>query len=642
MIDRRNFLGSIAAGASWTASAESSWGRADAPAVVVADAGQPRLTIVARGVKDGVDELQKILRRMSGAEFKIAAEPDKAGSLFVGLAADFPDLKVDKPDELGDEGFLLKTDGTHLRLVGNKPLGVQHAIATFLLKLGCRWFFPGAVWEVIPQRKTIEVRFNERQVPSFSLGRHIHYGFGAFGPCARDLEEWNRHNRMGGPIPVGMGHTWFGLDHVKDFAAHPEWFALVDGKRKASKPCYSHPDVIKQGIRHALDKAAGGAKLVSLSPPDGLGYCECERCRAVCRGGKTYEKHLSTFARRPDGVEVSVASETVFGFVNAVAEAVAAKYADTYVGCMAYSAYAHPPSFKLNPRVLVQVTTAYRRTDLTLEQHLSTLRERGCQADLREYFSVYQWDWDAKPPEGRLAPAKMLPAFRSYHENGVRCINAESSNNWAPRGLSYYLASCVMWDTKCDVESLLRDFYTAAFGPAADALKSFYRHWYGAALDSAQAPDSETGERAEALVPRDKLRELFKDLDTAARLTKDHRDYQARVDHLRMYVHYLVLRQQTTDAGAGKNLDANKEAILRAIRAETEFAGRLTFTNMIHSRPVLGKAFLRRFKKFEALLKDVPEARKENAGWRALGKPPTHAELEDLWAADRALLGIKS
>src|SRR5438045_5956632 len=98
-------------------------------------------------------------------EFKIAAEPARAGSLFVGLAADFPALKIDKPDELGAEGFVLKTDGTHVWLIGNKPLGVQHAITTFLHKLGCRWFFPGAVWEVIPRRKTIAVRLDERQVP---------------------------------------------------------------------------------------------------------------------------------------------------------------------------------------------------------------------------------------------------------------------------------------------------------------------------------------------------------------------------------------------------------------------------------------------------------------------------------------------
>src|SRR5207249_784447 len=109
MIDRRNFLGSLAVAGGWTLLAESASGRADAPAVVVADAGQPQLTIVVGSVKDGIDELQKVLRRMSGAEFKIAAEPAKAGSLFVGLAADFPALKIDKPDELGTEGFLLKT-----------------------------------------------------------------------------------------------------------------------------------------------------------------------------------------------------------------------------------------------------------------------------------------------------------------------------------------------------------------------------------------------------------------------------------------------------------------------------------------------------------------------------------------------------
>src|SRR6202020_273752 len=98
----------------------SSAGRPDAPAVVVADAGQPQLTIVTGSVKDGIDELHKVLRRMSGAEFQTAAVPAKTGSLFVGLAADFPALKIDKPDELGSEGFLLNTDGGNVWLIGNK------------------------------------------------------------------------------------------------------------------------------------------------------------------------------------------------------------------------------------------------------------------------------------------------------------------------------------------------------------------------------------------------------------------------------------------------------------------------------------------------------------------------------------------
>src|SRR5262249_14102088 len=152
-------------------------------------------------------------------------------------------------------------------------------VSTLLQRLGCRWYFPGETWEVIPQRPTIAIKLDERQKPSFPVGRHIWYGFGAYAPNARDFKEWNRHNRMGGPAPVQIGHTWFGLQAKRDFKEHPDWFALVNGERKTSKPCYSHPDVIKQAIRHGLERAAAGDTMITMSPPDGLGFCECERCR---------------------------------------------------------------------------------------------------------------------------------------------------------------------------------------------------------------------------------------------------------------------------------------------------------------------------------------------------------------------------
>ena len=44
-----------------------------------------------------------------------------------------------------------------------------------------------------------------------------------------------------------------------------------------------------------------------MTPPDGLGYCECERCLKVCDGGEPCEAHKSVFARRPDGVLINVA-----------------------------------------------------------------------------------------------------------------------------------------------------------------------------------------------------------------------------------------------------------------------------------------------------------------------------------------------
>ena len=53
-----------------------------------------------------------------------------------------------------------------------------------------------------------------------------------------------RRNRMGSPLNVATTHSWIGLDPDKDFATHPEWFALVNGERRHNKPCYSNPEVI--------------------------------------------------------------------------------------------------------------------------------------------------------------------------------------------------------------------------------------------------------------------------------------------------------------------------------------------------------------------------------------------------------------
>ncbi len=85
-----------------------------------------------------------------------------------------------------------------------------------------------------------------------------------------------------------------------------------------------------------------------------------------------------------------------------------------------------------------------------------------------------------------------------------------------------------------------------------------------------------------------------------------------------MYLHYLTLRYQLQQAEATG--DNNK--ILAAIGEETQFGGRLTYTNMIHTRPLLGKAFLRRFRKHADLLEDYPAAQQKTGDWRVIGEPP--------------------
>ena len=193
--------------------------------------GVALMTILTGKVQEPASELRRYLREISGADFK--TEPARAGAvgLYVGRASDFPWLALDKIADLGSEGFLIKSDGANLLLIGAESPGVQHAVTTFLQSLGCRWFFPGQVWEIIPKQKTIAGHWNQRHRPSFEVQRKIWYGFGAYPACARDLAEWERHNRMGGTVPMSIGHTWYGIDPKADFEKHPEWFALVKGQR---------------------------------------------------------------------------------------------------------------------------------------------------------------------------------------------------------------------------------------------------------------------------------------------------------------------------------------------------------------------------------------------------------------------------
>ncbi len=597
--------------------------------------GKPALPIVYGEHPAPATELKTYLDRITGGKFELRRVPHEGPAIFVGTVEEFPAGVALDSARRDPQGFLLYTTADSIYLLGEGPQGVPHAATTFLERLGCRWFFPGPSWEVVPARRDVAIALVEFSRPSFPTQRRIWYGFGAYGPCQKDWEEWNRHNRMGGPRDVSIGHSWAGLNPEKDFESHPEWFALVSGKRQPAKPCYSHPEVLARAKAAALASADRGERMISLTPPDGLGYCTCEKCLAAAGVKEFYEDKGSFFGKQSNGELVNVTSETVFRMANEVAAAVTEKHPDTLVGCYAYSAYSHPPSFELHPNVYLQTTTAYRRTPLSLEEQLQAFGDKTHQLGIREYYSVYQWDWDYPDP-GKLTPDQLQTDLKLFHDAGVTAINAEASNNWAARGLGYYVAAQLMWNVDADVRVLVKDFYEQAFGPAAPAMERYYVRWYGPSVavlsNVADLPEKQIYfEKSKHNL--DALRAAYRDLDAALKLAGDDKQIRARIDHLRMYQHYLLLRWQLEQAAA----TGETEKILTAIGAETSFGARLTYTNMIHTRPLLGKAFERRFRAHAELLKNHPDAQ-PNGPWRKIGTPPTSEELERLWTDGKKLL----
>jgi len=310
--------------------------------------------------------------------------------------------------------------------------------------------------------------------PSFKIQRHMGYGFGSYGKNSADKRAWDRHNRMGGPMKVSIGHAGHGLTE-EDFKRNPDLYAMRKGKRvQGSKPCYSHPEYIKIAVENALQRAAGGAKMIAMTPADGLGYCECPRCQKWGKGAAVYWTKGSQFAKRPDGVLVCITSESLFNCINEVARAVSEKYPDTLVGSYAYSAYSHPPSFKLEPNVFVQTTTAYRRTPVSLYDQLHMFKKMGVQSGIRGYWAVYQWDWDYPQVKGFLGLPGLARDLKMYDSNDVESLNTEMSCNWGPRGIGYYVGARLLWDMNADPRALIADFYVKAFGPAAAPMENYY------------------------------------------------------------------------------------------------------------------------------------------------------------------------
>ncbi|MCY2954420.1 MAG: DUF4838 domain-containing protein [Planctomycetota bacterium] len=391
--------------------------RAEAPSVVLAQDGKAVVTIhvvdpagrlvkapdakarKASPGKPSIDDLQLYLGKISGADFKVEITQAYPGAnkpgIYVGTDKDLKLAGIDG----SRQQFLLRTAEGQLLIAGADDRGISHGIYALLHELGCRWYFPGELWTVTPPpRKTLEVAGDRIGGPDFYIQRRIWPGHGLrTDTTRRELDQWQRRNCIAQPFDVAIAHSWIGLDPRADFQGHPEWFALVSGQRKASKPCYTNPEVIAKAIGYALAhfEKDPESEMVSVSAPDGLGFCTCDLCRKQARvtelkdiGNEVY------FGTNPDGQQVSIASETIFNLANRVARAVAAKYPGKRVGILAYSAYAHPPSFKLEPNVYVEVTAGYRRTPLSEQEQFTQFGQRASALGVYEYFDVEQWAWE--------------------------------------------------------------------------------------------------------------------------------------------------------------------------------------------------------------------------------------------------------
>ncbi|HEX7904498.1 MAG TPA: DUF4838 domain-containing protein [Chitinophagaceae bacterium] len=443
-------------------------------------------------------ELKNYIKKISGAVVNIIKEKASTGkNIYVGKSNAVDALKI-SAENLEKEGFTIQTVKGNLILLGHDDAGTQFAVYTFLENyLGVRWLWPGELGEVVPKNKTISIdAINETEEPHYKWRSRMSLKANdvwrtrvTSDSTANEVELWEKRNKWGG-MKIYGGHSLSEIFPPEKYAkAHPEYYALVNGVRDAPGPnydykhgsqvCTTNPDVIKIACEWAIhffdEHPDYDAVNMSMNDDGGLGYCQCNRCRALDDGRRIEQPLDSDESISKDSLKNIIITDRIYTYINQIAEQVQKKHPGKYIMCYAYSQYKRPPkNIVLNPMVIPQYTqwSAYSHANLKIkQQHERIAKGWGAAA---ERMSIYEYYINGSWPSlHRVVPSLFADNIKELYKDGVNLYYTQAGNDFAINGINYYVAGKLLWNTSADEKKILDDYYNKGFGKAAKYIQSF-------------------------------------------------------------------------------------------------------------------------------------------------------------------------
>jgi len=411
-------------------------------------------------LRASIDDLRLYVQKMSGADVPVTAgEASSDGGLviLIGRPAEerFGPMPVTAP---GAQGYRLVVTPSAIGVYGESDLGASYAIYELLDRLGCRWFMPGGLGEVVPIRKTIELS-------ALDLAR---------GPSTifRDLwyvdEPFRRRNRLGG-VRLNAGHMLERWVTKKQRDEHPEWRAIIQGQPSETRLRWNRPEVAQAIAAAVADHVEQRAvPSVSLSPLDGDAFDESE------------DRALDAGDRDPTTGGISL-TDRLMVLANRVAKQLSPRYPDLWLGVYAYASYTRPPVRETVPASVVPVMApiTYCRAHPLTDDRCPGARE------LRE--AVRGWASKARlfayrPYLYNLAETSAPnPMIRKWSAE-LPWVLAQGAKFWQPETLSNFetslpalwLAVRLPWDRDQDPARVLDDLYSRFYGSAAREVRAYY------------------------------------------------------------------------------------------------------------------------------------------------------------------------
>lgn len=491
------------------------------------------------------EELQKYVESITGSALPIIHEPKQAKDFGIWVGRTLPAQAAKfaaGEDKLGRDGYAAECNQKGLVVVGPRPLGTLFGVYDILEReFGLRWFEPDPLGEVVPHSDTLSIgTFRREFKPSFEY-RWV------------DSSDWSLKQRMNVHVTlhgetVGVNWKWHFhtfsilIPPEEYFEKHPDWFPLIDGKRKKSTQPHSHStqlcttnpkvvDKLVEGLLETLD-ADPTIEIITLSPNDGGGFCECPNCVALDEPGRgwfaRYSKRLAVLNQQ-------------------IANRVAKRYPKVKIKVGAYAMYALPPAidgWRPEPNLIVQLChiycchnhpitsgeclagETYEPSDnfLPNQEFANLLRRWSTLTDnlfIYEYYALGGWSRTEMLWPMVHTMREDIPWYRDMGVNGFYT----QVGPWPQAPLNYYIAAKLAWNADLNVDWLIDDFCKGFFEDAAGPMKG-----YLTGIEDAMVRDNHCisyglkGGRAKVLGPkvfdrptRDKLRALLDEADRRAK-----------------------------------------------------------------------------------------------------------------------------
>ena len=446
-------------------------------------------------------------------------------------------------EDLGPEGYRIKTLGHGgrriLLIAGGGRVGTLYGVYDLLHRLGVRWYAPGDWNEEVPAVNPRAIAdLDVTQTPAFETR-----GFHAWENRGDDeFLQWMARNRMNywcveqdnkplmhklGIMMVGGGHVLtsyylgprlaYPYNHprlktddqkprdpypispqymgdanedgkLSYFEAHPEWYALRDGKRSdrihgdgGDNFCTSNADAMAEWMKNAVEDLATGrykdAQIMNAWMLDGGKWCQCEKCKAL---GSQTDRNILFVHHYAQAIKRAQAQ----GRINRPVRLLFLAYADVLA----------PPTHPLPSEF--DYDTCIATYFPIVRCYVHEFADPACSRNAR--YAKHLYGWSADPDRHyrgqvcigeyyNVSGYKCLPVVYMdtmtqdipyYYGRGARHFHYMhcTTQNWGNKALTNWQMARQLWDPDVDCGKLWNDYFTGRYGRAYPQMRRFYEN----------------------------------------------------------------------------------------------------------------------------------------------------------------------